>query len=174
MVHPVAEQLANLLAREGIEHEQVGPGSFVAVLPGTARRRTTVSLSVGDDALVINAFVCRRPDENAAQVHRWLLQRNAAMFAVAFAIDRHDDIYLAGRVPVDGLTDEDLDRVLGSVLQYADESFNTLLRLGFASAIRREHAWRSARGEPLDNLAAFADLVGDDDRRTDPEGPSAG
>ncbi len=163
MVPSAAEHLAALLARSGVEHEEVAPGRFVAVLPGTARLRTTVSLSVADDVLTINAFVCRRPDENLAAVHRWLLQRNASMFALAFAVDRHDDIYLVGRLPVHGLTEEDLDRLLGSVLQYSDESFNTLLRMGFASAIRREHAWRIARGEPVEHLAAFADVVAVDD-----------
>ena len=31
--------------------------------------------------------------------------------------------------------------------------------LGFAGAIRREWAWRVSRGEPLQNLAAFAHLI---------------
>lgn len=161
MADTLSDQLAALLDREGIEHEQTGPGRFVAVLPGRARLRTTVSLAIGEHSLTINAFVCRRPDENADAVHRWLLERNARLFGMAFALDRLGDVYLVGRVPASGLTDADLDRLLGSVLEYADESFNTLLRLGFASAIRREHAWRTSRGESLANLAAFADLVAD-------------
>jgi hypothetical protein len=80
------------------------------------------------------------------------------MFGVAYALDRLGDIYLAGRVPVVGLRDEDLDRLLGAVLRASDESFNTLLRLGFGSSIRRERAWRESRGESLANLAAFDDL----------------
>jgi hypothetical protein len=130
----------------------------VVVLPGQAKLRTTVSLAVGRQALTVNAFVCRRPDENAEQVYRWLLQQNTRLFGVAFALDRLGDIYLVGRLPVAGLSEEDLDRLLGSVLRASDESFNTLLRLGFGSAIRRERAWREARGEPLANLAAFDDL----------------
>ena len=61
--------------------------------------------------------------------------------------------------------------MLGSVLDLADSSFNTILELGFASAIRREWAWRTARGESTANLAAFSHLVeradgeGRDDRR---------
>jgi hypothetical protein len=42
------------------------------------------------------------------------------------------------------------------VLQYADESFDTLLEIGFASSIRREWAWRQKRGESTANLQAFA------------------
>ena len=47
------------------------------------------------------------------------------------------------------------DRVLGTVLEQADGSFNTLLEMGFASAIRKEHAWRTSRGESTRNLEAF-------------------
>jgi hypothetical protein len=154
----VARRLTALLEAEGLEHEQVEPGRFVVVLPGRAKLRTTVSLAVGPQALTVNAFVCRRPDENAEGVYRWLLQQNTRLFGVAFALDRLGDIYLVGRVPVAGLREDDLDRLLGSVLHASDESFNTLLRLGFGSAIRRERAWREARGESLANLAAFDDL----------------
>jgi hypothetical protein len=155
----VVRRLAAMLEAEGLEHEQVEPGRFVVVLPGRAKLRTTVSLAVGRQALTVNAFVCRRPDENAEQVHRWLLQQNTRLFGVSFALDRLGDIYLVGRIPVGGLSEDDLDRLLGSVLRASDESFNTLLRLGFASAIRRERAWRESRGEPTANLVAFEDLA---------------
>lgn len=154
----VTRRLAAMLEAEGLEHEQVEPGRFVTVLPGRNKLRTTVSLAVGPQALTVNAFVCRRPDENAEEVYRWLLQQNSRLFGVAFALDRLGDIYLVGRLPVAGLRDEDLDRLLGSLLRASDDSFNTLLRLGFGTAIRRERAWRAARGESMANLAAFDDL----------------
>jgi hypothetical protein len=154
----VIQQLASLLEAEGLEHERPEPHRFVVVLPGQAKLRTTVSLAVGPQALPINAFVARRPDENTEAVYRWLLQQNTRMLGVAFALDSLGDIYLAGRVPVSGIGADDLDRLLGSVLRAADESFNTILRLGFATAIRRERAWRESRGESMANLEAFADL----------------
>ena len=158
----VAAALADLLGAEGIEYERPEPHRFVVVLPGAAKLRTTVSMAVGPQALTINAFVARRPDENSEGVYRWLLRANTRMLGVAFALDRLGDIYLVGRVPVTGLGTDDLDRLLGSVLRASDESFNTILRLGFATAIRRERAWRESRGESLANLAAFADLGPED------------
>ena len=154
----VVQQLASLLEAEGLEHERPEPHRFVVVLPGQAKLRTTVSMAVDPQALTINAFVARRPDENAEAVYRWLLQQNTRMLGVAFALDSLGDIYLAGRVPISGIGADDLDRLLGSVLRAADESFNTILRLGFATAIRRERAWRESRGESMANLEAFADL----------------
>ena len=154
----VANQLADLLEAEGLEHERPEPHRFVIVLPGQAKLRTTVSMAVGPQALTVNAFVARRPDENAEAVYRWLLQQNTRMLGVGFALDSLGDIYLVGRIPITGIAAEDLDRLLGSVLRASDESFNIILRLGFASAIRRERAWRESRGESTANLAAFADL----------------
>ena len=64
------------------------------------------------------------------------------MYAVAFAVDRTGDIYLDARLPLSAVTPDELDRLLGSVLTYADESFNAILELGFASSIRKEWEWR--------------------------------
>ena len=56
-------------------------------------------------------------------------------------------------------TVQEIDRILGAVLQYADSAFNPLLELGFSTAIRREWAWRVSRGESLANLKAFEHLI---------------
>ena len=143
----------------GLEWDEAVPGTVVVTLPGEHKLRTTTSLTVGEHALTINAFVARHPDENAEAVHRWLLEQNRRMYGVAFAVDHLGDIYLVGRVPLDAITDHELDRLLGSVLEYADGSFNTILEMGFATAIRREWQWRVSRGESTANLAAFAHLA---------------
>lgn len=155
-----AERIRAHLIDAGLEYEESLPGTFVVVLPGTHKLRTTVSLAVGRHAVTVNAFVARHPDEHADRVHAWLLERNRRLYGVAFSIDQHGDIYLTGRIPLHGITDDEVDRILGSVLQEADGSFNTILEMGFASAIRREWQWRVARGESTDNLVAFTHLAG--------------
>ncbi|MET9928666.1 MULTISPECIES: YbjN domain-containing protein [Streptomyces] len=139
--------------------ESPAPGTYVVTLPGTRKLSTTCSLIVGKHSLSLNAFVIRHPDENEAGVHRWLLERNLRLFGVSYAIDPLGDIYLAGRLPLSVVTPEELDRLLGVVLDAADDSFNTLLELGFASSIRKEHAWRVSRGESTRNLDAFSHLI---------------
>ncbi|MCP3821092.1 YbjN domain-containing protein [Streptomyces sp. A3M-1-3] len=147
------------LADAELEWESPEPGSYVVKLPGTRKLSTTCSLIVGKHSLSVNAFVIRHPDENDAAVHRWLLERNLRLYGVSYAIDRLGDIYLAGKLPLAVVTPEELDRLLGTVLEAADGSFNTLLELGFASAIRREYEWRVARGESTRNLDAFTNLT---------------
>jgi len=132
---------------------------FVVSLPGEHKLRTTMSLTVGTQAVTVNAFVARNPDENHAAVHRWLLERNRRMYGVAFAVDHLGDIYLVGRIALASVTADELDRIVGSVLEYADGSFNTILEMGFATAIRKEWAWRQSRGESTANLEAFRHLA---------------
>ena len=136
-------------------------------LPGEKKLQTPVRLDVGRHALGVHAFVCRRPDENHEAVYRWLLEKNLRMYAVAFALDRLGDIYLDARLPLGAVTPEELDRLLGSVLTYADESFNPLLELGFATSIRKEWEWRRDRGESTANLEAFRGWLERDEAVTD-------
>ena len=146
------------LADLGLEHER-HDDRFVVALPGEKRLRTACWLTIGAHALEIEAFVMRRPDENHEKVWEFLLQRNVRMYGVSWSIDGNGDVYLAGRVPLHSVTAEEIDRLLGAVLEYADGMFNTLLELGFGSSIRREWAWRVKRGESLANLAAFKDFA---------------
>jgi len=143
------------LASNEIDYDETAEGLFSFSLPGDKKLQTAVRLDVGGHALGVHAFVCRRPDENHERVYEWLLQRNLRLYAVAFALDRLGDIYLDARLPLTVLDDAELDRLLGAVLAAADESFNTILELGFASSIRKEWEWRRERGEPAHNLEAF-------------------
>lgn len=146
------------LGESGQPWDEPVPGEFAVELPGERKLKTAVSLAVRDHSLVVNAFVARKPDENHEAVYRWLLERNARLSGIAFAADHAGDVYLVGRLPLHAVTSDEIDRLLGVVLDTADSSFNTILELGFASSIRREWAWRLSRGESTRNLAAFEHL----------------
>ena len=154
----VLHTIADFLQSEGIDFELEG-NTFLITLKGEKKLQIHCALIVGDHSLSINAFVIRKPDENEDQVHHWCMSKNAAMYGLAFAINQLGDIYLVGRLPLEVVTATEIDRILGSVLQYSDSSFNPLLEIGFANAIRREWAWRLSRGESLANLEAFAHLM---------------
>ena len=149
-----------------VEWEELGDGLFSVTLPGEKKLQTPCRLDVGKHSFAVHAFVARQPDENHERVYRWLLERNLKLFGVAFAVDHHGDIYLDGRLPLSSVTEDEVDRLLGSVLTYADDSFNPILEMGFGSSIRKEWAWRIARGESTRNLEAFRGWleagVGDD------------
>jgi hypothetical protein len=153
---PAADVVRQVLEERELEFEETEPGAFFVKLPGSHKLATMTWLVIGDHSLHVEAFFVRKPDENHEAFYRWLLERNARMFAVSFAVDNIGDVYLVGRLPLTAVTEDDLDRVLGSVLTYSDEWFDKALELGFRSSIEREWDWRVKRGESLRNLQAFA------------------
>lgn len=157
------------LDERDLAYERKGLGTYFVTLPGVRKLATNCWLIAGRHALVVEAFVCRHPDEAHEQVYRFLLRRNAKLYGVSYTVDEAGDIYLIGRIGPDLVDADELDRLLGQVLEAADGDFNTLLELGFASSIRREWDWRVSRGESLANLRAFEHLV-----RAPHDGPISG
>ena len=141
-----------------LEIEHLNDSCLVVTLPGTKRLRVPVSLTVTPQALVIESFVVRGTDQDPRPLYEFLLRRNSKAFGVAYCTDQYGDVYLVGRLPISGVTEEALDLVLGSVMGMADGDFNTILELGFSESIEREWKWRLARGESTANLAAFEHL----------------
>lgn len=160
----IIETLVELLTEREIDFVRKGSGAgradhVVLELPGERKLKTTVLLSAGAHGVRVEAFVCRHPDEDFEDVFAFLLKRNRKLYGVAYTIDTIGDIYLVGQISRDALSGNEVDRVLGQVLEAADGDFNAILELGFHTSIRREWAWRSARGEPLHNLMAFEHLI---------------
>ena len=155
----VATLIERVCEERSLACEPTGPNSYAVTLPGTHKLKTVCNLIVGEHALRIEAFVMRQPDENREELWAWLLRRNARMYGVAFAIDGPGDVYLTGRLSLHAVTADELDRLLGAVVTYADESFNPMLEIGFGTSILREWKWRVSRGESLANLKPFEHFV---------------
>lgn len=158
----VAAAVEAALQQAEVDFERPQQDAFLITLPGQRKLKTLVWMRVGAHSLLLTTFFCRRPDENHAAFYQWLLRKNAELYGVAFATDDVGDVYLVGRVALHSITPEEIDRLLGCVLSYSDDNFNTALETGFASSIRREWAWRVERGASLSNLDAFRHLVESD------------
>jgi hypothetical protein len=150
------------LADLELSYESPQPGAYLVRLEGQHKLATMTWLIAGTHSLQVEAFFCRKPDENHAAFYRFLLERSGRMYGVHFALDPSGDVYLVGRLPLASVATDEVDRLLGCVLSYSDDNFDQALRLGFASSIRREWAWRVKRGESLANLRAFARLADPD------------
>jgi Putative bacterial sensory transduction regulator len=167
-VSDLQEQLEAMLDEHELvysRHEGAHGGlpGLIVELPGERRLKTNTILSIGEHSVRVEAFVCRKPDENFEGVYRFLLKRNRRLYGVAYTLDNVGDIYLVGRMSLDAVTPDEVDRILGQVLEAVDSDFNTLLELGFRSSIQKEWAWRVSRGESLQNLKAFEHLIEADD-----------
>jgi hypothetical protein len=147
------------LAELEVAAERPEPGSFLVRLTGQHKLATMTWLIVTAHSLHVEAFFCRRPEEDQARFYEFLLERNGRMYGVHFAVDEVGDVHLVGRLPLAAISTDEVDRLLGCVLTYADENFDAALALGFASSITREWAWRRKRGESVANLRAFTRLA---------------
>ena len=92
--------IEEFLESHDLDFEKSSANTFLVTLPGEKKLQTHCALIVGDNSLSINAFVIRKPDENADKVHEWLLTKNASMYAVTYAINELGDIFLVGRLPL--------------------------------------------------------------------------
>jgi hypothetical protein len=133
-------------AHPGLPVERPAPRRWATVLRGEHKRGIGVHLSLGEDRLVVQSHFVRAPDENEAAFFRYLLRRNLRTYVLRFAVDDTGDVLLVGLLPPDAVTVAVLDTLMGQLLAAADETFDTALRLGFASYIDAEQTWRAKAG----------------------------
>ncbi|MEY2524677.1 MAG: hypothetical protein QOJ66_3242, partial [Ilumatobacteraceae bacterium] len=71
--------------------------------------------------------------ENVVQVYEMALRRNEKLVGAHFAIGVEDALFLRGELPVAAVCADEVDRIVGSIYAYTEQSFPSLIRLGFAS-----------------------------------------
>ena len=67
------------------------------------------------------------------QLVEHLLRRNLKLYGAALAIGEEDAVFLVGQLANDAVTEDELDRVLGSLYAWVEQFFRPALRIGFAS-----------------------------------------
>jgi hypothetical protein len=100
---------------------------------GEAKDHTTIWLTLGQRTLRYEAYVMPAPEENVAAVYEQALRRNEKLVGAHFAIGVEDALFLRGEIPVAALTEAEVDRIIGSIYAYVEQSFPALIRLGYAS-----------------------------------------
>jgi hypothetical protein len=100
---------------------------------GEEKEFTTVWLTLGQRTLRYEAYVMPAPEENIEAVFENLLRRNERLIGLHFAIGVEDAVFLRGDLPLVALSEDELDRVIGSLYATAEQCFQGLLRIGFAS-----------------------------------------
>ena len=102
-------------------------------LRGEEKEFTTVWLTIGQRTLRYEAYVMPAPEENAAVLYENLLRRNERLVGVHFAIGIEDAVFLNGDLPLSVVSEDELDRVIGSLYAIIEQCYQGLLRIGFAS-----------------------------------------
>jgi hypothetical protein len=140
-----AEVIEKYLRDRDIRYERSSDSDWVLQLHGEKKHSITVLLALRERTLALESFFMRRPAENHADVYGMLLRANMRTYGIRFALDDIGDIFIVTRLPLQAITEEELDRLLGAVLTTADEMFMPAIEIGFASYLARDLAWRAAQ-----------------------------
>ena len=119
-----------------VDHAEPDPmfrARWYVRMRGEAKDFTTVWITLGQRTLRYETYVMPAPEENVAEVLENLLRRNEKLIGAHFSIGAEDAVFLRGEIPLLALAESELDRIVGSMFAYVEQSFRPLLRLAFAS-----------------------------------------
>ncbi|HZD02510.1 MAG TPA: YbjN domain-containing protein [Actinomycetes bacterium] len=131
------------LAETEMRAERLDDGRWFLVLAGERKLGIGVHLQVGDRTMRVESFFMRAPEEQREQLYRDLLLRQATSYVLRFTLDDNGDLFVVGQVPLLAVTSEEVDRVVGSVLELCDSAYLPAVEIGFASSLAAERAWRA-------------------------------
>ena len=100
-------------------------------LRGEDKEVFSVWLTLGQRTLRYETFFIPAPQEAPQELYEFLLRRNTKLYGAAFAIGEEDAVFLAGRLPVELVTEAELDRILGTLWEETERCFKAALRLAF-------------------------------------------
>ena len=90
-----------------------------------------MAIDVGQRTCTVSSFLLRGPRSGAGPLHRLLLQRNLSTVRVRFCLDPDGDVILLARIPVEALSEEELELVLGEIHTVSEGAFEALVHLGY-------------------------------------------
>jgi hypothetical protein len=144
----VRRTLLGVLEAAGLDVQPVGEDRWMTMLAGEWKRTIPLLLDLDERSLKVTSLLAGVPDEGHGEVYRILLQKNQRPLPVHFALDDEGDLVLVGQLPLVAIDDRSLDELLGAVLTLSDETFNQVLRAGFAGYLEVEQRWREKVGKP--------------------------
>ncbi len=133
----LAELSAANPAVEAVDRGDGDEHRWYVRLRGDEKEHITVWLTLGQRTLRYEAYVMPAPQENVAAVYEMALRRNEKLVGAHFAIGVEDALFLRGELPVATVCEAEVDRIVGSLYAYVEQSFPALIRLGFASHFAR-------------------------------------
>jgi putative sensory transduction regulator len=132
----LGELIEGFLKKNNFDWEPDADESWYIRMDGENKKGIAMMLKIGDRTLQVESYFIRAPEvERQAEAYKWILQRNMRQY-LRFACDEEGAIHLVGQVPLDSCDEEELDRLIGSVLEYQDLNFKAFLEIGFPKALQ--------------------------------------
>lgn len=97
------------------------------------RDAATIYFDLHQRTLRYELYFLPTPENEArrAELHEWLLRRNHDLYAARFSLGRDGDVYLTGRVALEHLTEQELDRIIGVLFELTERWFQAAVSIAF-------------------------------------------
>jgi hypothetical protein len=130
----IADHLERSVAREPwvqtVEYDPEIPRWYVR-FGCDGRDAATIYFDLHQRTLRYEVYFMPDPPAHHDELYRFLLQRNHEMYGAHFSIGPDGDVYLRGRVLLEHLDLEELDRIIGVLYEAVERWFQPAVRLGF-------------------------------------------
>lgn len=100
---------------------------------GEEKEFTTVWITLNQRTLKYETYVMPAPEENAEALYENLLRRNENLVGCHFSIGDEDAVFLRGELMNSMISEEEIDRIVGTLYSTVEKVFPTIIRIGFAS-----------------------------------------
>lgn len=98
------------------------------------RDASTIYFDLHQRTLRYEVYFLPDPPNNREELLAWLLRHNHNAYGARFSIGPDGDIYVTGRVALEHLTVEELDRIIGVLYEFVELWFQPAVTLGFRTS----------------------------------------
>jgi hypothetical protein len=115
--------------------DDCGPGErrWYVRLGGEQKEFTTVWLTIGQRTLRYETYVLPWPPQMVLEIFELVLRRNEHLVGCHYSIGIEDAVFLRGEIASTGVTEAELDRVIGTLFAEIERTFSTLVRMAFGA-----------------------------------------
>jgi hypothetical protein len=125
-----------ILELDAIQHVEYEPAlrRWYVRFSCDAREATTIYFDLHQRTLRHEVFFLPGPEDpqRRAALAEWLLQRNHDLYGTRFSMGAEGDVYLTGRVALEHLTAEEIDRIIGVIYEITERWFQAAVRIAYA------------------------------------------
>ena len=95
------------------------------------RDATTIYFDLHQRTLRYEVYFLPDPPRNRLELYRFVLERNHNLYGARFSIGPDGDLYVTGRVALEHLDTDELDRIIGVLYELVETWFQPAVRLAF-------------------------------------------
>jgi len=125
-----------VLAQPAVQHVEYDPElrRWYVRFGCDGRDAATIYFDLHQRTLRYEVYFLPDPPAHHEELYRFMLQRNHTSYGAHFSIGPDGDVYLVGRVLLEHLDVDELDRIIGVLYELVERWFQPAIRIGYAKS----------------------------------------